>query len=152
MKSNKEYLEEIYAKKIEAINSKEKDEFYNIKFKKPKRSPLKIAATFLLALSLTVGVGYCGAVTYQNIWKEPKKYTINEEVSDEEKEQCISAEEANKIGTEYLRQVGLEDENITTQNLEKEFLSDENEWWMASKKASVTIDGKTRRIKITIST
>ena len=152
MKSNKEYLEEIYEKKREVVNSKEKDEFYNIRFKKPKKSHLRIAATFLLALSLTVGVGYCGTVAYQNIWKEPKKYTINQEVSDEERTKCISAKEANELGNKYLKQVGLEDEKVLNQNLNKEFLSDENEWGMSSKKATITIDAETRRLKVNTST
>ena len=147
MKSNKEYLEEIYEKKIEVLESKEKDEFYSIKFKKPKKNPLRIAATFLLALSLTVGVGYCGTVAYENIWKEPEKYTINQEVSKEEKEKCISAEKANELGNKYLKQVGLDDEEILNQNLSKEFLSDKNEWSMASKKATITIDGETGELK-----
>ena len=154
MKSNKEYLREIYEKKDEILHSNKRSEFYKIEFKKNKNNTLKMVATFIITIGLTIGVGYAGITTYQNIWKEPKKYIFSsaQELTEEEKKQCLSAEEANKIGTEYLRQVGLEDENITTQNLEKEFLSDENEWWMASKKASVTIDGKTRRIKITIST
>lgn len=154
MKSNKEYIGEIYEKKNEILHSGEKNGFYNVEFRKTKNNSLKMVATFIITIGLTIGVGYAGITTYQNIWKEPKKYTFNntQELTEEEKKQCLSAEEANKIGTEYLRKVGLENENITTQNLEKEFLSDENEWWMASKKASVTIDGKTRRIKITIST
>ncbi len=147
MKSNKEYLEEIYEKKREVTNSKEKDEFYNIRFKKPKKSPLKIAATFVLALSLTVGAGYCGTVAYQNIWKEPKKYTINQKVSDEEKAKCISAEEANELGNKYLKQVGLEDDEVLNQNLNKEFLSDENEWSMGSEKATISIDAETGDLK-----
>ena len=127
MKSNKEYLEEIYEKKIEVLESKEKDEFYSIKFKKPKKNPLRIAATFLLALSLTVGVGYCGTVAYENIWKEPEKYTINQKVSEEEKEKCISAEEANELGNKYLKQVGLDDEEILNKVFEmfKEKFKDE---------------------------
>ena len=154
MKSNKEYIGEIYEKKNEILHSGEKNGFYNVEFRKTKNNSLKMVATFIITIGLTIGVGYAGITTYQNIWKETKKYIFSsaQELTEEEKKQCLSAEEANKIGTEYLRQVGLEDENITTQNLEKEFLSDENEWWMASKKASVTIDGKTRRIKITIST
>ena len=143
MKSNKKYLEDIYDKKIEVLESKEKDEFYSIRFKKQKKSPLRIASTFILALSLTVGVGYCGTVAYQNIWNEPKKYTINQEVSEEEKEKCISAEEANELGNKYLKLVGLENEEILNQNLNKEFLSDKNEWSMASKKATITIDAET---------
>ena len=154
MKSNKEYIGEIYEKKNEILHSGEKNGFYNVEFRKTKNNSLKMIATFIITIGLTIGVGYAGITTYQDIWKEPKKYIFSstQKLTEEEKNSCLSAEEANKIGTEYLRQVGLEDENITTQNLEKEFLSDENEWWMASKKASVTIDGKTRRIKITIST
>ena len=154
MKSNKEYLREIYGKKDEILHSNKRSEFYKIEFKKNKNNTLKMVATFIITIGLTIGVGYAGITTYQNIWKEPKKYIFSsaQELTEEEKNSCLSAEEANKIGTEYLRKVGLEDENITTQNLEKEFLSDENEWWMASKKASVTIDGITRRIKIIIST
>ena len=149
MKSNNEYLKEIYEKKSELISSKEKDEFYNIRFKKMKKSPLKIAAMFVITLGLTIGVGYCGTVAYQKIWKEPKKYTfsVNEKITEDEKEKCISAEEANKKGNEYLKQVGLEGETIINQNLEKEFLSDKNEWWMASKIATITIDAESRRLK-----
>lgn len=150
MKSNKEYLEEIYKRKNEILNSKEKNEFFNIRFKKIKKSPLKIAATFIISLGVTIGVCYCGTIAYQNIWKEPKKYefNVNQELTEEEKKECLTEEEANKIGTEYLKEVGLEDETILTKILEKEFLSDKNEWWMASEKASMAIDAKTRRTKI----
>ena len=147
MKSDKEYLEEIYEKKREILNSKQKDEFYDIRFKKPKKSPLKIVATFVLALSVTIGVGYCGTVAYQNIWQEPRKYTVNQEISDEEKAKCISAEEANELGNKYLKQVGLEGEEVLNQNLNKEFLSDENEWSMSSKKATITIDAESGELK-----
>ena len=150
MKSNKEYLEGIYKRKNEILNAKEKNEFFNIRYKKIKKSPLKIAATFVISLGVTIGVCYCGTIAYQNIWKEPKKYefNVNQELTEEEKKECLTEEEANKIGTEYLKKVGLEDETILTKKLEKEFLSDKNEWWMASEKASMTIDAKTRRIKI----
>ena len=154
MKSYKEYLEEVYEKKIEVVNSKEKDEFYSIRFKKIKKSPLRIAATFLIVLSLTIGVGYCGTVAYQNIWKEPKNYTstIAQELTEEEKEKCISEKEANELGNKYLKQIGLESEEVLNQNLNKEFLSGENEWSMSSKKATITIDAKARRVKVNSST
>ena len=150
MKSNKEYLEGIYKRKNEILNAKEKNEFFNIRYKKIKKSPLKIAATFVISLGVTIGVCYCGTIAYQNIWKEPKKYefNVNQELTEEEKKECLTEEEANKIGTEYLKKVGLEDETILTKKLEKEFLSDKNEWGMSSKIATMTIDAKTRRIKI----
>ena len=150
MKSNKEYLEEIYLRKEEVANTKKKDEFYNITFKTSKYKVLKIAATFVMVLGVTFGTIYAGKEAYQNIWQDPKKYSysISQEVSDEEKQECISEEEANELGNKYLKQVGLEDEKILNQNLSKEFLSDKNEWGMSSKIATMTIDAKTGDLKI----
>ena len=150
MKSNKEYLEEIYLRKEEVANTKKKDEFYNITFKDSKYKVLKIAATFVMVLGVTFGTIYAGKEAYQNIWQDPKKYSysISQEVSDEEKQECISEEEANELGNKYLKQVGLEDEKILNQNLSKEFLSDKNEWGMSSKIATMTIDAKTGDLKI----
>ena len=149
MKSNKEYLEEIYLRKEEVANTKKKDEFYNITFKDSKYKVLKIAATFVMVLGVTFGTIYAGKEAYQNIWQDPKKYSysISQEVSDEEKQECISEEEANELGNKYLKQVGLEDEKILNQNLSKEFLSDKNEWGMSSKIATMTIDAKTGDLK-----
>ena len=150
MKSNKEYLEEIYLRKEEVANTKKKDEFYNITFKDSKYKVLKIAATFVMVLGVTFGTIYAGKEAYQNIWQDPKKYSysISQEVSDEEKQECISEEEVNGLWNKYLKQVGLEDEIILNQNLSKEFLSDKNEWGMSSKIATMTIDAKTGDLKI----
>ena len=150
MKSNKEYLEEIYLRKEEVANTKKKDEFYNITFKTSKYKVLKIAATFVMVLGVTFGTIYAGKEAYQNIWQDPKKYSysVSQDLSDEEKQECISEEEANELGNKYLKQVGLEDEEILNQNLSKEFLSDKNEWGMSSKIATMTIDAKTGDLKI----
>lgn len=150
MKSNKEYLEEIYLRKEEVANTKKKDEFYNITFKDSKYKVLKIAATFVMVLGVTFGTIYAGKEAYQNIWQDPKKYSysVSQDLSDEEKQECISEEEANELGNKYLKQVGLEDEEIINQNLSKEFLSDKNEWGMSSKIATMTIDAKTGDLKI----
>ena len=149
MKSNKEYLEEIYLRKEEVANTKKKDEFYNITFKDSKYKVLKIAATFVMVLGVTFGTIYAGKEAYQNIWQDPKKYSysVSQDLSDEEKQECISEEEANELGNKYLKQVGLEDEEILNQNLSKEFLSDKNEWGMSSKIATMTIDAKTGDLK-----
>ena len=149
MKSNKEYLEEIYLRKEEVANTKKKDEFYNITFKDSKYKVLKIAATFVMVLGVTFGTIYAGKEAYQNIWQDPKKYSysVSQDLSDEEKQECISEEQANELGNKYLKQVGLEDEEILNQNLSKEFLSDKNEWGMSSKIATMTIDAKTGDLK-----
>ena len=72
MKSNKEYLEEIYLRKKEVSNTKKKDEFYNITFKTSKYKVLKIAATFVMVLGVTFGTIYAGKEAYQNIWHRRK--------------------------------------------------------------------------------
>ena len=46
MKSDKEYLEEICERHKEVATSKEKDEFYQIRFKEPKLKPFKMVAAF----------------------------------------------------------------------------------------------------------
>ena len=69
MKSNKEYLREIYEKKDEILHSNKRSEFYKIEFKKNKNNTLKMVATFIITIGLTIGVGYAGITTYQNIWK-----------------------------------------------------------------------------------
>lgn len=147
MMDNKEYLEEIYAKQREVTTSKKKDKFYKMRFKKVKTNPIKMVATFVLALGVTVGIGYAGVITYQNIWQEPETYRLSQKVTDEDKKESISEEEAEKLGNKYLEKVGLDDELIQNLQLTKEFLSDKNEWDMSSQKATIRIDGKTGDLK-----
>lgn len=149
MKSNQEYLEDIYIKQREEETSKKKYEFYNICFKKNPINPIKIAATFILIIGVTVGVGYAGNVAYQNIWKEPEKHTFSsdQKLTEEEIAKCISKEEAEKIGNEYLQKIGLEGDKIQNQELTKEIFSDENEWSMTSKSATISLDAETGDLK-----
>ena len=115
--------------------------------KKPKRNLAKLVATFILTIGTTAGLVYAGSAVYEKIWKEPTSYQITQGITEEEKAQCISEQEAEKIGNEYLKKVGFSDETIQNIVLEKDWKEQENKWYMNSQKASFVIDGKTGDIK-----
>ena len=72
----------------------------------PKRNLLKMVATFVLTIGMTFGLVYAGNVVYEKIWKEPEAYKISQEITEEEKAQCISETEAEEIAKAYLRKIG----------------------------------------------
>ena len=115
--------------------------------KRPKRNLSKLVATFILTIGTTAGLVYAGSAVYEKIWKEPTSYQITQGITEEEKAQCISEQEAEKIGNEYLKKVGFSDETIQNITLEKDWKEQENNWYMNSQKASFVIDGKTGNIK-----
>ena len=116
--------------------------------KMPKKNFQKLVATFVVATVLTGGLVYAtGNAIYEKIWKQPESYNITQNITDEEKAKCISEEEAENIGNSYLKKIGLSDETIQSLGLTKEFFSNENVWNMSSKKAIITIDGETGKIK-----
>ena len=90
MMSDKEYLNEIYEKYKEQKTSKKKEEFYNIKFKNTTQNILKLVATFVLTIGISVGIVYATTQSYKTIWKEPQKYTLSTEITEEERRKCIS--------------------------------------------------------------
>ena len=114
----------------------------------PQNGMLKMVATFLLAVGITGGFVYAtGSVVYDKIWKEPESYSINQELTDEEKANCISEEEAEDIGNSYLNKIGLSDETINDLGLTRNYIEDENLWEMSSEKATLTIDAEKGTLK-----
>lgn len=140
---NKEMQERIIEKsriKIAISNFKEED------IKMPKKRLLKMCASFVIAIGITSSLVYATTVVYEKIWKEPQSYKPTQEISIEEKEKCISEEEAEKIGNEYLKKIGLDTETIQNLGLMKEFFSQENIWHLGSEKASLSIDAETGKL------
>ena len=84
---------------------------------------------------------------YEKIWKEPKEYSAQQEVSEEEKKNCISEEQATKIGNDYLKKIGFDDQNIINLNLQKELRSNDNIWSLSSEKVLIDVDANTGKIK-----
>lgn len=139
-----ENLENIMKKTREKISVYE---FRNEKYIKPKTNILKMIASIILVILLSAGGVYAGTITYTKIWKQPKEYKLEKEVSEEEKKKCISEEEAEKIGNEYLKKIGFTEDVIKSLSLNKEYFSNENIWELYSEKASITIDGEKGVIK-----
>ena len=127
-----------------AISNFEKED---IKMNKPKRNLSKMVATFVLALGVTSGLVYATSTVIDKIWKDPEKYVIDQEITEEEKNKCITEEKAEEIGNTYLKQIGFNNEIITSLNLTKTFIENDNIWRMHSKKVSITIDGISGEIK-----
>ena len=113
----------------------------------PKRNLLKMVATFVLTIGMTFGLVYAGNVVYEKIWKEPEAYKISQEITEEEKAQCISETEAEEIAKAYLKKIGYTDESIGSIGLYKESLSQENIWSMGSELGTIRIDANTGKLK-----
>lgn len=107
----------------------------------------KMVATFLLTIGITSGLVFATGKVAETIWKEPKSYRMNQNLSEEEKQKCISEKEAEEIGNSYLKKIGLTDENVEGLDLSKEFFENENVWRMHSEKASITIDAEKGIVK-----
>ena len=113
----------------------------------PKRNLLKMVATFVLTIGMTFGLVYAGNAVYEKIWKEPEAYKISQEITEEEKAQCISETEAEEIAKAYLKKIGYTDESIGSIGLYKESLSQENIWSMGSELGTIRIDATTGKLK-----
>lgn len=117
--------------------------------KMPKRNLPKLVATFTLATAITGGLVYgAGNAIYEKIWKQPESYNMTrQELTDEEKSKCISKEQAEEIGNNYLKKIGFDEQTIKNLNLSKDFWEDENIWYMNSEKVSIRIDAESGKIK-----
>lgn len=155
MKTDKEYLQEIYERHKEITTTKQKDEFYQKRFKQTALKPFKLVATFILTIAITIGIVYATNVNIKNkeeekIWKEPKQYEINrneQQLSEEERKKCISEEEARKQANNALVRIGLEEDESLSIKLEKDYISNKNEWHIGTQKATITLEGETGELK-----
>lgn len=146
--NNKKMYEKF--KMMNAISNFEEEE---MELKKTKNNISKMVSTFLLVICITGGIVYAAGTTIEKIWKEPETYKVNDKISQEEKEECISKEKAKEIGNLYLKEIGFENETIQNLELKKNFWEKENIWNMSSDKVILNIDGITGKIKsIQIST
>lgn len=127
-----------------ALNNKQKNKT-NIFYKEFNFA--KVAITTFATIILTTGIVLATKQVYEKIWKEPKEYSAQQEVSEEEKKNCISEEQATKIGNDYLKKIGFDDQNIINLNLQKELRSNDNIWSLSSEKVLIDVDANTGKIK-----
>lgn len=111
-----------------AMNKNEKFVFKNI----------GIAACVIMSLT---GVVFAGSKVVESIWKTPDTYEFSYELSEEEKNNAITEEDAKNKASEYLRKIGL-DEEITGLELAKSVLEHEVIWDIGFESGTMIMDGK----------
>ena len=134
--------------KIAISNLKEKEDE-----KMTKNKILQTAATFILVIGITTGIAYASTIVYEKIWKEPGNFNVSKNISDEEKQKCITKEEAIQRVESYLKKIGLNEETIKRIYFDKDFVLKENIWSMDTQIANISVDAITGQIiSIRIST
>lgn len=155
MKNNMQYIKEIYQKKNKIENQKNHYDFYNKTFKTNKLIPIKMVATFILTIGITVGIGYASVITYQKIWKEPQEYRVNikskegyyivektQEDIEEELKNCISKEQAIQKAQEVLKRFNM-DEKADIANILIDSTGADKTWNIYAGAVSITVDAQT---------
>ena len=102
----------------------------------------KSVATILVVLGLGTGVVFATTNLYEKIWKEPKSYTeeemINElppaEVTEEEKKELISENEAKEKGIAILEKLGYENQTINRIELKRGYDEGVDSYYMVKTK------------------
>lgn len=133
---------------IEKIIEKSQMKIAVSEFKKeektmPKMNKItKSVATILIVLGLGTGVVFATTNLYEKIWKEHKSYTqeemINElppeEITEEEKKELISEEEAKAKGIEILEKLGYENQTINRIELKRGYDEGVDSYYMIKTK------------------
>lgn len=115
-------------------------EFEKENIKQIKKNIPKLVATFVVATTVTGGLVYAtGNAIYEKIWKQPETYEFSYELTEKDKEEAISEEEARQKASEYLNKIGLNDE-ITGLGLTKDVFENEVIWNIGFKSGTITMD------------
>ncbi len=118
----------------------------DMEVKKVHKLP-KIVATIIATIGIMSGLVFATANIYEKIWKEPKEYRLDQGVTEEEKQKCITKEEAQKIGETYLEKIGFGEQQIIRAELEKDTRLNDNVWLINTKSVRIKIDAITGKIK-----
>lgn len=136
-KNNEQVVPKSFTNAIKNFSPKSKESRnWIMKAKAIKKSI--IVATGLL---LGSGVAFAATKTYENIWKQPETYKFSYEITEQEKENTISEEEAKSKATEYFRKIGLE-KKINKLVLTKNAYKDEVQWSIKFESGTMEINSK----------
>ena len=118
-------------------------EFTKEREKMPKINKIsKYVAIAIITLGIGTGIVYAtGTAIYDKIWKQPETYKISNEITEKDKENAISEEEARKKAEEYLRKIGLDDE-ISELGLKKSLQGNDVIWDIGFTKGTMIMDCK----------
>lgn len=102
----------------------------------------KYVAAAIITLGIGTGIVYAtGTAIYDKIWKQPESYKVSNEITEKDKENAISEEDARKKAEEYLRKIGLDDE-INGLRLNKSWQENDITWNIEFTKGTMIIDSK----------
>ena len=118
-------------------------EFAKEKKEMPKINKIsKYVAAAIITLGIGTGIVYAtGTAIYDKIWKQPETYKISNEITEKDKENAISEDEAKQKASEYLNKIGLTDE-VTKLKLSKDVLENEIKWRIEFESGTITMDNK----------
>lgn len=105
---------------------------------------IKTVSTAVASVVLCTGVVFASTKVYEvyeKIWKTPKSYTYDEmiaempqEITDEEKKELISEDEAKNIGLDILNKLGYENQEINRIELKRGYDDDISSYYMVKTK------------------
>ena len=104
----------------------------------------KTIATATVGVVLSTGVVFAGTKVYENIekiWKTPETYEFTNVLSEEDKKNAISEEEARKKASDYLEKIGLENE-VGGLTLRKDARDNKVIWDIGFKNGTMTMNSK----------
>ena len=116
--------------------SKKESRYWRMRLKGIKKSI--IVATSLL---LGSGVVFAGSKVVENIWKQPETYEYSQKITQKDKEEAISEEEARNKANEYLKKIGINKE-VQLIDLGKSYFENEVIWGMSFEGGGLTLDNK----------
>lgn len=107
---------------------------------------LSIAACTLI---VATGVVFAGSKVIENIWKQPETYEYSKKITQKDKEEAISEEEAKEKAIEYLNRIELNKE-VGKLELTKTFRDNELVWSVGFKGGVLLLDksGEIKSINI----
>ena len=102
-----------------------------------------IKKSIIIATSILLGSGvvFAATKTYDNIWKQPETYEFSYELTEQEKKEAISEEEAKNKAVEYLSKIGL-DKEINGLTLMKDAYGNEAIWDIGFESGTMKMNSK----------
>lgn len=136
-KDNKQVIPQTFTSKIKQFSPKSKESRSLIM----KANIIKKSIIIATSVLLGSGVVFAATKTYENIWKQPETYEFSYELTEKEKEQAISEDEAKKKADEYLSKIGL-DTKVNRVSLIKDALGKEVAWDIAFESGTMKMNSK----------
>lgn len=136
-KNEKQQIPQSFTNTIKNFSpSKKESRYWIMKFNVIKK-------TIIVATSLLVGTGvvFAGSKVVENIWKQPETYEYSQKITQKDKEEAISEEEARNKANEYLKKIGINKE-VQLIDLGKSYFENEVIWGMSFEGGGLTLDNK----------